>query len=80
MVRQVGERIVKALPQIGEEVSGYWKHLEQYQWEFVAVDSGEANAFVVPGGKVVVYTGVRSPQHSQECTWHVDIDRTSTPY
>jgi predicted Zn-dependent protease len=60
LVREVGERIVKALPHTGEDISGCWQHLARYKWEFVAVHSDKANAFVVPGGKVVVYTGARS--------------------
>ena len=28
------------------------------KWEFVVVDQPDANAFVVPGGKVVVFTGL----------------------
>ena len=27
-------------------------------WEFAVIDSDQVNAFVVPGGKVVVYTGL----------------------
>lgn len=30
-------------------------------WEFAVVESPEVNAFVVPGGKVVVYTGAGAP-------------------
>ncbi|NBY20102.1 M48 family peptidase, partial [bacterium] len=29
-----------------------------YRWEFKLIDSPEANAFCLPGGKVVVYTGI----------------------
>lgn len=32
--------------------------LQGLKWEFAVVDSDQVNAFVVPGGKVVVYTGL----------------------
>lgn len=31
--------------------------MRNLDWEFAVVESPEINAFVVPGGKVVVYTG-----------------------
>lgn len=46
MVRRVGERIAAVAP------------LPNAQWEFVLIDSPEANAFCLPGGKVGVYTGI----------------------
>jgi len=56
-VRTVGQRIAKA-------VEGYMgrkqmaDRLEGYEWEFNLVDGKEINAFCMPGGKVVVYTGL----------------------
>lgn len=32
--------------------------LQGLKWEFAVIDSPQVNAFVVPGGKVVVYTGL----------------------
>ncbi len=31
---------------------------EQFQWEFKLVESEQVNAFCLPGGKIVVYTGI----------------------
>lgn len=31
---------------------------KDYDWEVNLIDSNEANAFVLPGGKIVVYTGI----------------------
>jgi Zn-dependent protease with chaperone function len=42
--------------------------LEGYQWEFNLVDSKEANAWCMPGGKVVVYTGLL-PLTQNEAGW-----------
>ncbi|HEX5027165.1 MAG TPA: M48 family metallopeptidase [Agriterribacter sp.] len=57
MVRRVGNRIAKA---ITEYYSSKNKGdvLDGYQWEFNLVDSKEVNAWCMPGGKVVVYTGI----------------------
>lgn len=57
MVDRVGERIANA---ISRYYAGQGKSeiLEGYKWEFNTVDSKEANAWCMPGGKVVVYTGL----------------------
>jgi hypothetical protein len=61
LVTRVGQRIVSALPKPGSaELQGYFGHLARYQWQFAVVKSKEVNAFVAPGGKVVVYTGTPS--------------------
>src|SRR5258708_1409659 len=60
MVRRVGTRIAKA-------ISDYYtqqgkpevvKELADYKWEFNLVNNKEVNAWCMPGGKVVVYTGL----------------------
>ncbi len=45
-VRRVGRRIAEATGRT------------DYQWEFNLVDDRQVNAFCLPGGKVVVYTGI----------------------
>lgn len=66
LVQSVGQRIVEALPKGGSDVEGYCGHLARYQWEFAVVKSNDVNAFVAPGGKVVVYTGALD--HRGECS------------
>ncbi|PVD50860.1 peptidase M48 [Terrimonas sp.] len=57
MVKRVGTRISKAITEYyTKENKG--SILEGYQWEFNLVDSKEVNAWCMPGGKVVVYTGI----------------------
>lgn len=57
MVNRVGQRIVNAL-------SNYYRQnnlandLQGYQWETKLVQSDQANAWCMPGGKIVVYTGL----------------------
>ncbi|KAJ1954993.1 metalloendopeptidase [Dispira parvispora] len=45
-VRRIAERIIRA--------SG----MDALNWEFYVIDSPEHNAFVLPGGKVFVFTGI----------------------
>jgi metalloendopeptidase OMA1, mitochondrial len=55
-VRRVGTRIA-AIASDGAG-GGYHAHMQNLKWEFSVINSPEVNAFVVPGGKVVVYTGL----------------------
>ncbi len=57
MVDRVGARISNA---ITKYYNGQGKQsvIEGYKWEFNTIDSKEANAWCMPGGKVVVYTGL----------------------
>ncbi|MGE5430550.1 MAG: M48 family metallopeptidase [Syntrophomonadaceae bacterium] len=57
MVKRVGQKIQHAVEKYfaDNNLSG---ELKGYQWEFNLVDSKEVNAWCMPGGKVVVYTGI----------------------
>lgn len=57
MVRRVGNRIATAIKQYYTS-QGKGSVLEGYQWEFNLVDNKDVNAWCMPGGKVVVYTGL----------------------
>lgn len=57
MVRRVGSRIAAAIKTYYDS-KGMPSVLEGYQWEFNLVDNKEVNAWCMPGGKVVVYTGL----------------------
>ena len=37
---------------------GFTEQMKEMDWEFAVIKSNDVNAFVVPGGKVVVYTGL----------------------
>jgi len=56
-VRRVGIRIQRAVEEFFVE-RDMSDRLHDYAWEFNLVDSDQANAFCMPGGKVVVYTGI----------------------
>jgi predicted Zn-dependent protease len=57
MVRRVGERIAKAVETYMAQ-QGLSDNLKGYQWEFNLVEDKTVNAWCMPGGKVVVYTGL----------------------
>ncbi len=57
MVNRVGNRIATAITAFYQD-KGFGSVFEGYQWEFHLVDNNEANAWCMPGGKVVVYTGL----------------------
>ncbi len=60
MVQRVGKRIAAAIKQYytQEGKQDVVKELETYKWEFNLVNNKEVNAWCMPGGKVVVYTGL----------------------
>lgn len=57
MVKKVGGRIQVAVEQYFAE-QGMSHALKDYQWEFNLIENEEVNAWAMPGGKVVVYTGL----------------------
>ena len=57
MVKRVGGQIQKAVEQYCEK-NGISDQLAGYKWEFNLVEDPNVNAWCMPGGKVVVYTGI----------------------
>lgn len=56
-VRRVGARIQYAVTRYLEQ-QGASSRLAGYRWEFSLVEDQSVNAFALPGGKVVIYTGI----------------------
>jgi predicted Zn-dependent protease len=57
LVKSVGLKIQKAV-EVYFEQKGMSAELNGYAWEFNLVESKEVNAWCMPGGKVVVYSGI----------------------
>lgn len=57
MVKNAGNRISKAVEQYLRS-TGDTSELANYQWEFNLVDEPTVNAWCMPGGKVVFYSGI----------------------
>ncbi|MDR1860540.1 MAG: M48 family metallopeptidase [Bacteroidales bacterium] len=56
-IKRVGARLSKAVEEY-LRLNGLEKEIANFQWEFNLVESDEVNAWCMPGGKVVFYTGI----------------------
>lgn len=57
MVKNAGQRISVAVEQFMRS-KGQGARIKDYKWEFNLVNDSAANAWCMPGGKVVVYSGL----------------------
>lgn len=57
MVKEVGQKLATAVTTFMNS-KGMGADVSKYKWEFNLVKSNEVNAWCMPGGKVVVYTGL----------------------
>jgi len=57
MVNKVGSKIADAV-QAYYKSQGMESQLSGYAWEFNLIDDPQVNAFCMPGGKIVVYSGI----------------------
>ena len=57
MVKRVGQRLASAV-EAYLKANGLASDVKQYSWEFNLVQDKSANAFCMPGGKIVVYEGL----------------------
>jgi predicted Zn-dependent protease len=65
MVKRVGEKIALAAQSYFESVNQA-NYLESYKWQTELVQSKEVNAWCMPGGKMVVYTGILPITQTEE--------------
>ena len=56
-VENVGTKI-KSAAERWLKANGYSEYLNGYQWEYKLVENKEMNAWCMPGGKIVVYSGI----------------------
>jgi len=57
MITRVGQRIASAAER-WLTANGYPGYLNNYKWEYNLVDDKNVNAWAMPGGKIVFYTGI----------------------
>lgn len=57
MVKRVGQRLANAVETYLKN-NGMSSEIKNFSWEFNLVQNKEANAFCMPGGKIVVYEGL----------------------
>ena len=55
LVEKIAKRIIAAVEQ--KHGGGYQSHIDDFDWEVAVVQDDTPNAFVLPGGKIVVFTG-----------------------
>lgn len=60
IVRKVGQKLTKAIIRLYSGDPATRNILAQYRWEYSVVESPEVNAWCLPGGKIVVYSGLLS--------------------
>lgn len=58
MVKRVGEKISRAVEEFLNSQPEYAHLDDDFQWEFNLIESKQANAWCMPGGKVAFYTGI----------------------
>ncbi len=56
-VKRVSDKLIPAVVTVLKQ-EGYGDMIEGYNWEVNLVESDEPNAWCMPGGKIVVYTGI----------------------
>lgn len=62
-VRAIADRLIAKVPEVeaamaaenGKQANGFWR---EFEWEVNVIESPQANAFCLPGGKMAVYTGL----------------------
>jgi predicted Zn-dependent protease len=57
MIQRVGQRIATAAER-WLDANGYPGYLKDYRWEYNLVQNEAVNAWCMPGGKIVFYTGI----------------------
>ena len=72
LISGIAKKVIKVVDQ--EYGGGYQSHVKKFKWEVVVVDDKVPNAFVLPGGKIVVFTGehldkacMRGHAHAATC-------------
>jgi len=66
MVQRVGQRLATAVETYLKD-NGFANDVKNYQWEFNLVQDNSANAFCMPGGKIVVYEGLLPYTQNETC-------------
>ena len=66
MVKKVGQKLATAVEAYLKQ-NGFESDLKNYSWEFNLVQDNSANAFCMPGGKIVVYEGLLPYTQNETC-------------
>lgn len=56
-IQEIGQRLSQAAA-LWLESNGYKDYLDEYRWEYNLVQDDQINAWCMPGGKIVFFTGI----------------------
>lgn len=56
-IQEVGERLAHAAD-LWLKANGYSDYLKDYRWQYTLVEDPQINAWCMPGGKIVFFTGI----------------------
>ena len=62
-IRQIAQRLIQRVPEVTATLAAQNQQAvptdhQQFQWDVAVIQSDQANAFCLPGGKMAVYTGL----------------------
>jgi predicted Zn-dependent protease len=68
LVKKVGNRIATNMTTFFKtyQKGKFYERVKDYQWDFNLIQDNTVNAWCMPGGKVVVYTGLLAVTQSEE--------------
>ena len=83
-VAEIAKRLIKMVPQVSADLAA--AHGQQastdyqnFEWSAAVINSQEANAFCLPGGKIAVYTGLLPITQTTESPQRVCEDHPHYP-
>lgn len=70
-IREIASRLVSKVPQVTADLAAMNQQqtptdYQRFQWDVSVIQSEDANAFVLPGGKMAVYTGLSPIAENQD--------------
>ena len=65
LIRRIGNDLIEAV-NVYYKANNMESDLEKFDWEFNVVDSEQINAFCMPGGKVVFFTGIMDVAENED--------------
>ena len=68
LVKKVGNNISSSITEFFKTYEGgkYYARISAFKWEFNTIEDATVNAWCMPGGKVVVYTGLLPVTQNEE--------------
>ena len=70
-IREIAQRLIRRVPDVTQELAKANgaespQNFRDFQWDVAVIQSDQANAFCLPGGKMAVYTGLIPVAQNQD--------------